>query len=380
MEAYAFRRFFLTFTAFVGVAFLTSCTVDQESALFSSGSAAGDKKKERTTKVKTDNETWAEKMKAAREEREEKKAEEEKKRIEELAAKKKEKDAAARKAAYEKRKKDAADKALAEKEAKEKARAEAEKKALAEEKAREKAAKKAQEEKRLAAEKKEREEKLAAQKKERDARRAAKLAAREHSEQEASRRGSSEYVAAVANRRSRGGLFSSFALSTPSKYRSRDHHIEVNNRLLYSLNASNAKIEIDLGDQRARIYKTSGGQKQLVIETQISSGKAGHSTPTGSFRIQEKLQHKRSTLYGRWLNSSGSLVQSSGDSRKRPPGGATFVGTEMPYWMRVTGGIGMHIGYVPNGPASHGCIRVPSVIQPLIYSKVGVGTPVTIAY
>jgi len=66
MEACAFRRFFLTFTAFVGVAFLTSCTVDQESALFSSGSAAGDKKKERITKVKTDNESWAEKMKAAR--------------------------------------------------------------------------------------------------------------------------------------------------------------------------------------------------------------------------------------------------------------------------------------------------------------------------
>lgn len=380
MEACAFRRFFLTFTAFVGVAFLTSCTVDQESALFSSGSAAGDKKKERITKVKTDNETWAEKMKAAREEREEKKAEEAKKKIEELAAKKKEKDAAARKAAYEKRKKDAADKALAEKEAKEKAKAEAEKKALAEKKAREKAAEKAYEEKRLAAEKKEREEKLAAQKKERDARRAAKLAARERSEQEASRRGSSQEVAAVANRRSRGGLFSSFALSTPSKYRSRDHHIEVNNRLLDSLNASNAKVEIDLGDQRARVYKTSFGQKQLVIETQISSGKAGHSTPTGSFRIQEKLEHKRSTLYGRWLNSSGSLVQSNGDSRKRPPGGATFVGTEMPYWMRVNGGIGMHIGYVPNGPASHGCIRVPSVIQPLIYSKVGVGTPVTIAY
>jgi lipoprotein-anchoring transpeptidase ErfK/SrfK len=377
MEAYAFRRFFLTFTAFVGVVSLTSCTVDQKSALFSNGSAAGDKKKERTTKVKTDNETWAEKMKAAREEREEKKAEEAKKKAEELAAKKKEKDAAARKAAYEKRNKDAADKALAEKEAKEKAKAEAEKKALAEKKAREKAAKKADEEKRLAAEKKEREEKLAAQKKERDARRAAKLAARERSEQEASRRGSSQAVSAVANRRSRGGFFSSLALSTPSKYKSRDHHIQLNNRLLDSLNASNAKVEIDLGDQRARIYKTSGGQKQLVIETQISSG---NSTPTGSFRIQEKLQHKRSTLYGRWLNSSGSLVQSSGDSRKRPPGGATFVGTEMPYWMRVTGGIGMHIGYVPDGAASHGCIRVPSVIQPLIYSKVGVGTPVTIAY
>jgi lipoprotein-anchoring transpeptidase ErfK/SrfK len=70
---------------------------------------------------------------------------------------------------------------------------------------------------------------------------------------------------------------------------------------------------------------------------------------------------------------------SDGESGSHPGGSATFVGAEMPYWMRITGGVGMHIGYVPNYPASHGCIRVPSGVQPLIFSKVGVGTPVVIA-
>ncbi|MEM1442395.1 MAG: L,D-transpeptidase family protein, partial [Verrucomicrobiota bacterium] len=182
----------------------------------------------------------------------------------------------------------------------------------------------------------------------------------------------------VAQRSSGGGFFSRMAIGTPSKYKSEGHDIYVNQRLLASLNSSNAKIEIDLSEQKARIYQTGGGSKNLVIETSISSGKSGHTTPTGSYRIKEKLVHKRSTLYGTWMNSSGATVRSSGDSRQRPYGGSRFVGAEMPYWMRITGGIGMHIGYVPNHPASHGCIRVPSAIQPLIYSKVGVGTPVTI--
>jgi lipoprotein-anchoring transpeptidase ErfK/SrfK len=52
----------------------------------------------------------------------------------------------------------------------------------------------------------------------------------------------------------------------------------------------------------------------------------------------------------------------------------------MPYWMRINGGIGLHVGFVPDQPASHGCIRVPASIQPLIFSKVGVGTPVTVTH
>ena len=31
----------------------------------------------------------------------------------------------------------------------------------------------------------------------------------------------------------------------------------------------------------------------------------------------------------------------------------------MPYFLRIHGGIGMHAGYLPGYPASHGCIRLP---------------------
>lgn len=352
-----------------GMFLFSSCTVDQEAGLFSEGAASGEKKKEKTTQVKTDSgESWAEKMKAAREEREQERAEAAKEKEQELAAKKKKEEAAKKALAEKEAAAEAEKKALAEKKAKEEAKEEAEKAALAEKKAAEKAA-----------EKKAREEAFAAEKKKREEARQAGIAARRKVEESRASGVRGNEVAAVANR-SGGGFFSSLAVSTPKQYKSKGHHVEINNRALSSLNSSNAKIEISLGEQRARIYNTSGGMKQLVIETQISSGKSGHTTPTGSFRVKEKLEHKRSTLYGRWVNSSGQTVQSSGDSRHRPSGGSSFVGAEMPYWLRITGGIGMHIGYVPNGPASHGCIRVPAAVQPLIFSKVGIGTPVTITY
>lgn len=349
MNCTPLRIIFLPALAIAAMTILPSCTVDQEAALETSGSAT---KKEKTAEVKT---SWAERQAAAKAEREDARAEAAKEKEAALAAKKREEEKAAKIAAAEK------------------AQQEAEKAKLAEER-----------EAKKAAEKKAWEDKIAAQKKEREDARAAKIAAREKAKAEREARdaagNSSQEVPAVAERRDRGGFFSSLAVSTPSRYKSKGHYVNINNALLPSLNASNAKIEISLGEQRARIYKNTGGIKQLVIETQISSGKSGHTTPTGSFRIKEKLEHKRSTLYGRWVNSSGQTVQSSGDSRSRPSGGSSFIGAEMPYWMRITGGIGMHIGYVPNGPASHGCIRVPSAVQPLIFSKVGVGTPVTITY
>ena len=168
-----------------------------------------------------------------------------------------------------------------------------------------------------------------------------------------------------------------------SKYHSEKHHIYVNEKVLDSVNSSNTRIEIDLGDQRARIFKTGGKKDVLAIETQISTGKQGHRTPDGRFKILEKVVDKQSTLYGRWVDrETGATLVSDGDSRKPPANkNASFRGTDMPYWMRITpGGIGMHIGYVPNVPASHGCIRVPRQVQPLIYSKTRVGTPVTITH
>lgn len=167
-----------------------------------------------------------------------------------------------------------------------------------------------------------------------------------------------------------------------SKYHSDVHHIYVNKKVIDSTTSSNSRIEIDLGEQRARVFKT-GKKDLLAIETQISTGKQGHRTPDGRFKILEKTVDKKSTLYGKWVHGpSGATLVSDGDSRKRPAtDGAVFRGTDMPYWMRITpGGIGMHIGYVPQGPASHGCIRVPRQVQPLIFSKTRVGTPVTITH
>ena len=51
----------------------------------------------------------------------------------------------------------------------------------------------------------------------------------------------------------------------------------------------------------------------------------------------------------------------------------------MKWFCRLTDtGVGFHIGILPGYPASHGCIRLPEDIAPLIYQKVKVGTPVRV--
>ena len=61
------------------------------------------------------------------------------------------------------------------------------------------------------------------------------------------------------------------------------------------------------------------------------------------------------------------------------PSGTHYEGAPMKWFMRLTNeGVGMHIGILPGYPASHGCVRLPAEIAPLIYSKVKVGTPVEI--
>jgi len=199
-------------------------------------------------------------------------------------------------------------------------------------------------------------------------------------EEEAEAAGDEEVEVASTERRTRRSGFAGLFNNSSREFQSEGHYIQVNQRVVDQLSPSNAKIEIDLSDQRARIYKEGAGGRELAIETQVSTGRAGYTTPTGTWRIKEKKVEKRSTIYGRWVNSSGATVASNGNSRYRPSGGARFIGAEMPYWMRVNGGIGMHVGYVPNHPASHGCIRVPASVQPLIFSKVGVGTSVTVRH
>lgn len=135
------------------------------------------------------------------------------------------------------------------------------------------------------------------------------------------------------------------------------------------------RIVINLSEQRIHYFK--GGE--LVGMSPISSGKESTGTVNGRFSIIEKDLHHRSSLFGSYIDSSGDTVVSDVDTRKDPrPPGTKFVGANMRYFMRIVGGIGMHEGYLPGYPASHGCIRLPTKMAAIFYRETPHGTPVQI--
>lgn len=157
----------------------------------------------------------------------------------------------------------------------------------------------------------------------------------------------------------------------------RNYGVWRNPDILARTTPSNSSIRIDLSAQRG--YLMNGGQ--IAMDYPVSTGTSRYPTPTGRFKVVEKVaSDKRSTTYGKIYNAEGGVVKSNANSRKhKVPEGGKFVGASMPYWMRLTwDGIGMHRGRVPRHPASHGCIRTHSKAVSTVYSKVRIGTPVTI--
>jgi L,D-transpeptidase catalytic domain len=136
-------------------------------------------------------------------------------------------------------------------------------------------------------------------------------------------------------------------------------------------------IRISLSEQRAYFYKGD----QLVGVSIISTGREGFNTPTGSWRLQQKNRHHVSSLYGDYVDRNGNIIQKDVDTSKdRKPPGAIYDGAKMPFFMRIHGGVGMHEGFLPGYPASHGCIRMPSFMAEKFFNNVEVGTPVTITH
>jgi len=138
-------------------------------------------------------------------------------------------------------------------------------------------------------------------------------------------------------------------------------------------------VNIDLGEQKAQLMR--GGQP--ASWTYVATGTSSHPTPTGSFRVTEKVQDKHSTSWGKIVDASGDTVNHNAkNGRDSIPNGGRFVGAPMPYWMRVNGAIGMHAGPIPNpgSPASHGCIRLPREMAEILFGVAQVGTPVQITY
>jgi lipoprotein-anchoring transpeptidase ErfK/SrfK len=107
-------------------------------------------------------------------------------------------------------------------------------------------------------------------------------------------------------------------------------------------------VVISLADQRASIYDANG----LVTTTRVSTGQAGHRTPTGVFSVIGKERWHRSNIYS---------------------------GAPMPFMQRITwSGVAMHAGVVPGYPASHGCIRLPAGFAPQLYGMTKMGARVVV--
>lgn len=136
-------------------------------------------------------------------------------------------------------------------------------------------------------------------------------------------------------------------------------------------------IKIDLSDQRAYFYKSG----QLVGVSTVSTGREGFNTTGGNFKIIQKSRDHKSNLYGDYVDASGNIIKKDVDVKKDPkPPGAIFDGAKMPYFMRVVGGIGMHAGFLPGYPASHGCIRMPEFMAAAFFANAPKGTPVSITH
>ena len=133
-------------------------------------------------------------------------------------------------------------------------------------------------------------------------------------------------------------------------------------------------ILIDLADQHAYLYSKG----QVVLTAPVSTGREGYDTPAGRYSVIEKDIGHRSSIYGAYMRD-GVIVKENVDVRKdsRPPG-STFVGASMPYFLRIVGGVGLHAGYLPGYPASHGCIRMPESKAQRFFYAARVGTPVTV--
>lgn len=106
---------------------------------------------------------------------------------------------------------------------------------------------------------------------------------------------------------------------------------------------------VSLPEQRVYVYRNG---IQIGVST-CSTGKPGHSTPTGVFVILQKDKNHHSSTYNN---------------------------APMPNMQRLTwSGIALHAGDLPGYPASHGCVRLPMEFSQLIFGITHLGIPVIIA-
>jgi hypothetical protein len=108
------------------------------------------------------------------------------------------------------------------------------------------------------------------------------------------------------------------------------------------------RILVSIPQQKAWVFEGAA----LVATAPVSTGRRGHETPTGTFRILQKAVHHRSNIYSN---------------------------APMPFMQRLTqSGVALHAGHLPGYPASHGCIRLPWGFAKRLYGITDGGTRVTV--
>jgi hypothetical protein len=108
------------------------------------------------------------------------------------------------------------------------------------------------------------------------------------------------------------------------------------------------QIYVSKADQSLTVYD---GDK-VIATSKVSTGKPGHTTPSGIFSILEKRKYHESNLYSN---------------------------APMPFMQRLTwSGIALHEGKVPNHPASHGCVRLPNGFAKTLFQMTERGAHVII--
>lgn len=108
------------------------------------------------------------------------------------------------------------------------------------------------------------------------------------------------------------------------------------------------EVIVSIPQQRAYVVRSG----ILVESAPVSTGRKGHPTPVGTFRILEKQVHHRSNIYSN---------------------------APMPYMQRLTTyGIALHAGPLPGYPASHGCIRLPHAFAKKLFGMTSTATRVTV--
>ena len=145
-------------------------------------------------------------------------------------------------------------------------------------------------------------------------------------------------LAAVTFLTSCGSSVSS--LSAHEKFKARKDYVKTYDTFkasnLSSTKRSATSIVINKSTQRIQLLDN----EKVVLDAPCTTGKAGKRTPSGNFRITEKIVDKRSTIFGSCYKNGVKVC--GGDRRKCRRSYNKYVGASLPYWQRLTGdGIGM---------------------------------------